>query len=210
MSTSRGHRPRRPQRQAQKPPTADKSPCGDSKDSRGDSRPQLSGVEPKTLPDRNQKVLPTAQTPRPAALQRELSTKRRGELAELAFLHKATALGFRLSKPYGDSDRYDFITDSGNRLYRVQIKCTTQFLNGHYHLNTHRRIHGKAVPYTLDEIDFFGALVIPENSWFLIPLSHVLGITSLLLPQRKARHHPYQRYREAWPLLREPDGLTFG
>ena len=157
-----------------------------------------------------QKPLPTAPTPRPAALLRELSTKRRGELAELAFLHKATALGFRLSKPYGDSDRYDFITDSGNRLYRVQVKCTTQFLNGHYHLNTHRRIHGKAVPYTLDEIDFFGALVIPENSWFLIPLSHVLGITSLLLPQRKARKHPYQRYREAWPLLCEPDGLTFG
>jgi hypothetical protein len=185
MSNSSGHRPRRCLRQAQEPPKpVENGSCGDS-------RPRLSAS-------------------RSEAFHRELSTKRRGELAELAFLHKATALGFRLSKPYGDSDRYDFITDSGNRLYRVQIKCTTQFLNGHYHLNTHRRIHGKAVPYTLDEIDFFGALVIPENSWFLIPLSHVLGITSLLLPQRKARTHPYQRYREAWPLLCEPDGLTFG
>ena len=185
MSNSSGHRPRRCQRQAQEPPKpVENGSCGDS-------RPRLSAS-------------------RSEAFQRELSTKRRGELAELAFLHKATALGFRLSKPYGDSDRYDFITDAGNRLYRVQIKCTTQFLNGHYHLNTHRRIQGKAVPYTLDEIDFFGALVIPENSWFLIPLSHVLGITSLLLPQRKARHHPYQCYREAWPLLCEPDGLTFG
>ncbi len=206
MSTPRAPRPRRSQRQAQKPLAVDNSPCRDSKDSYGeskapcgDSRPSLPRAEPRGL-----------SASRPAALQRELSTKRRGELAELAFLHKATALGFRLSKPYGDSDRYDFITDSGNRLYRVQIKCTTQFLNGHYHLNTHRRIHGKAVPYTLDEIDFFGALVIPENSWFLIPLSHVLGITSLLPPQRKARHHPYQRYREAWPLRCEPDGLTFG
>ena len=52
------------------------------------------------------------------------NTKRTGELAEAAFLHKAVGLGFRVTKPWGDSERYDFVLDSGRRLWRVQIKCT--------------------------------------------------------------------------------------
>src|SRR5947209_3330027 len=42
------------------------------------------------------------------ARQREATTKRRGELAELAFVYKAASLGFGVAKPYGDSERYDF------------------------------------------------------------------------------------------------------
>jgi PD-(D/E)XK nuclease superfamily protein len=52
------------------------------------------------------------------------NTKRTGELAEAAFLHKAVKLGFRVTKPWNDSERYDFVLDSGRRLWRVQIKCT--------------------------------------------------------------------------------------
>jgi hypothetical protein len=32
-----------------------------------------------------------------------------GELAELAFMSKAASLGFGVAKPYGDSERFDFI-----------------------------------------------------------------------------------------------------
>ncbi len=45
------------------------------------------------------------------ARQKEAITKRRGELAELAFLYKAASQGFGVAKPYGDSERYDFILD---------------------------------------------------------------------------------------------------
>ena len=45
------------------------------------------------------------------ARQKEAITKRRGELAELAFLYKAATQGFGVAKPYGDSERYDFILD---------------------------------------------------------------------------------------------------
>jgi hypothetical protein len=45
-----------------------------------------------------------------------LNTKRRGEFAELAFVYKASSLGFGVAKPYGDSFRYDFILDSEERL----------------------------------------------------------------------------------------------
>src|SRR5713101_7932451 len=50
--------------------------------------------------------------------------KQRGELAEMAFTYKAAGLGFGVAKPYGDSERYDFILDSGVKLWRVQVKST--------------------------------------------------------------------------------------
>ena len=42
---------------------------------------------------------------------RELTTKRRGEISELAFALAAARHGFGISKPFGDSERYDIILD---------------------------------------------------------------------------------------------------
>jgi hypothetical protein len=50
---------------------------------------------------------------RDAAWWRGLTKKRRGEMAEAAFLHKASKLGFGVSKPWGDSDPYDLIVGLG-------------------------------------------------------------------------------------------------
>jgi hypothetical protein len=173
--------------------------------------------------------------------EREQSTKRRGEISELAFALAAARHGFGISRPYGDSERYDIILDCPRndpshlpsviptgaerkrakwrnllfasarpRLIRVQVKATTQMQSGVYRVNAHRRIHGKAVPYKLSEIDFFAAYVIPEDSWFIFPLPHILGATAICLsPKRYRKPHPSTPYREAWHLLRQPDGLEF-
>ena len=53
-------------------------------------------------------------------------TKRKGELSELAFAYKAVSMGFGVSKPYGDSERFDFIVTSGRRVWRVQVKSVVQ------------------------------------------------------------------------------------
>jgi hypothetical protein len=58
-------------------------------------------------------------------ISRTRTTKQRGESAEIAFLYKASNLGFGVAKPYGDSDRYDFILSWDERLWRVQVKSTT-------------------------------------------------------------------------------------
>jgi hypothetical protein len=55
---------------------------------------------------------------------RRRNPKRTGELAETAFLSKAKSMGFCVARPWGDSDRYDFILDSGRRLWRLQLKST--------------------------------------------------------------------------------------
>jgi len=52
--------------------------------------------------------------------------KRIGELAELAFLHRATEKGLIVSHPYGDSAPFDFITLGNGKMCRVQVKCITR------------------------------------------------------------------------------------
>jgi hypothetical protein len=134
---------------------------------------------------------------------RERQTKRRGELSELAFTYKAATLGFGVAKPYGDSERYDFILDSGSKLWRVQIKSTTTLLNGRYHVNSHRRTNGSVVPYSPAEVDFMVAYIIPEDTWYLIPIQDIRERTSLLFCSRNDPRGPglYAQYREAWHLL---------
>jgi hypothetical protein len=201
-----------------------------------------------------------SQTPR----QRELNTKRRGELAELAFVLKAASLGFGVSRPFGDSERYDAILDardldardlnnvgrtllpaaldlraahvgtaalgrpaarkyraaaassivaldeadptppdSSPPLWRIQIKCSTQLSTGLYRVNAHRRANGRAVPYLPGEIHFFAAYIIPEDTWYILPLAAIRGVTSLLFRRRRdPKPGLYDLYREAWHLLR--------
>jgi len=165
------------------------------------------------------------------SLRRERTTKRRGELAELVFQLIATRMGFAVCKPYGDSERYDFVLDARQSychserrrslakqaivageepafprslplLWRVQVKASTQLLNGLYRINAHRRLGRRAVPYRPGEIDFIAAYIIPEDTWYIIPLHAVRG-TSLLFRRKKDRRPGlYDQYREAWHLLR--------
>jgi hypothetical protein len=161
--------------------------------------------------------------PQPA-FERELSTKRRGETSELAFALVAARRGFAVSKPLGDCQRYDVILDpqgidplvpptnnfhySRPRLQRVQVKSSTQCVNGLYRINSGRRLNGRAVPYMLSEIDFIAAYIIPEDSWFILPLPHILGQLSLLFrPKNSTIPGLYDSYREAWHYLTDPDGI---
>jgi hypothetical protein len=153
---------------------------------------------------------PTSQTPRQQTpYEREQSTKRRGEISELAFALAAARHGFGIARPYGDSERYDLILDSAHlanafpprpRLIRVQVKATTQLQSGLYRVNAHRRIHGKAVPYTLDEIDFFAAYVIPADTFYILPLAATHSQPDILLSPHR-QNSKYSLYKEAWHLL---------
>jgi hypothetical protein len=70
---------------------------------------------------------------RPATNQHQsLPPKRRREIAELAFMQKAISLGFGIAKPWGDSDRYDYILVSGRSFWRVQIRSTAYENNRGY------------------------------------------------------------------------------
>ena len=126
--------------------------------------------------------------------------KLRGEWAELRFMTRAAELGFRVAKPWGETAPYDVITDSAGHFLRVQVKCTIQKRWNSYRCN----LAANHIPYTPQQVDFIAAYIIPEDTWYIIPLHAVRG-TSLLF-RRKKDHRPglYDQYRQAWFLLRRP------
>ena len=129
-----------------------------------------------------------------------LSPKAMGELGEMAFLHKASGLGFGVAKPFGENEAYDFILNSGKRLWRVQVKSIYAPFRDGFRVICQR---SNKEPYTAEEIDFLVVYIAPLNIWYMIPVKH-------LAPSRILTFYPseckrggghFERYREAWHLL---------
>ena len=113
-------------------------------------------------------------------------------------------MGFRVTKPWGDSELYDFVLDSGTRLWRVQIKCTAVERAGGYHIQPIHFVYGKnKVVYTADDIDVLAAHVVPLDVWYVVPVAALAAGTSLrLYPDDGCKTARFEKYREGWDLFR--------
>jgi hypothetical protein len=132
-----------------------------------------------------------------------LPTKRRGEVAEAAFLHKAASLGFSVSKPWGESDRYDFILDSGDHCWRVQVKSAHTSATNGYSFHACGNVQSRR--YTPRDIDFLVGYVVPDNVWYVLPIELFSNITGVkVFPSSKRRMSRYEIYREAWHYFGKP------
>ena len=120
--------------------------------------------------------------------------KSRGEAAEAAFLAKASSLGFGVAKPWGDSERYDFILDSGHRFWRVQVKSTERFAESRYRV----KASGWKAHYTRDEIDFLVVYIVPESLWYVVPVDAFTKSQGLRFYPHGGRKSQLEKYREAW------------
>ena len=133
-----------------------------------------------------------------------LPAKARGELAEARFLARAMALGLVVSKPFGDSARYYFVVDAGGgRLRRIQVKSAwTPAHHGGFQFGASpaQLKNQRARPYRRDEIDFLVACIVPEDTWYIIPIRALATRNHFFLPAG-SRPHLFSRYREAWQLL---------
>jgi len=112
------------------------------------------------------------------------NTKHTGDLAEILFLVRAVERGLHLSKPFGDNDGYDWIVANQRNILRVQVKSTSTVVNGLYQVNSGRRTTARVVPYDPSEVDILAVLVVPENTWYIIPIADLHGRVSLLLYPR--------------------------
>ena len=123
--------------------------------------------------------------------------KARGEWAELRFMERATELGLRVTKPWGDNSPYDLVIETNGRFLRVQVKCTI------FHRGNSYKCHldSNGVPYRPTQIDFFAAYVIPTNTWYILPLKATHNQPDILLTPH-SRNAKYEKYKEAWHLLR--------
>jgi hypothetical protein len=124
--------------------------------------------------------------------------KRSGEQAEAVFLNKATSLGLSVAMPWGDSERYDLLVDSGRRVWRVQVKSTRYVGERRFSITA----RGCRAGYTEDEIDFLAAYIVPLDIWYVIPVKAFAPSTCLrFYPEGENSRGQYEKYREAWWLM---------
>src|SRR2546423_627101 len=139
----------------------------------------------------------------------KLSPKRRGELAELAFMRKAANLGFAVAKPWGDSDRYDVVVRFESTFWRVQIKSVL----GKSPSRKHYRVHtanSRKQAYSAKDIDFLVAYIFAQDIRYLIPAHVVENKKSLCLTpgskRSSSKRSSVDHYREAWQLMMRSPG----
>jgi hypothetical protein len=144
---------------------------------------------------------------KPQPPRKHPNTKRTGELAEAAFVVKAAGLRFAVSKPWGDSERYDFILDSGPRTWRVQIKCTESLNANGYQVQSTYCDRKQKGHYTAADIDVLVAYILPLDLWYVVPAHAFPASASLrFYPEGNisGRRPRFEQYREAWRLFQQP------
>lgn len=120
--------------------------------------------------------------------------------AELRFHCEAVDRGLIVSIPCGEQI-YDCIVDSGERLFKVQIKSTSK---ERFDKKDKFRVlltSGNAKrPYTSKEIDVFAIYIIPLKIWYFVPQSDVDGRMNLALhPMSKVC--PMSQYLSGWEIF---------
>lgn len=138
-----------------------------------------------------------------------LTASQRGHLAELIFMRKAAALGFSVSKPWQENERYDIILRVGSIFWRVQVKSVLakQRLRPHYRINTCALGRsGKRRTYCAAEIDFLVAYIFAEDLWYVFPATVIEGHQNMCVSPGSKRSR-FEQYREAWKLMK-PESLA--
>ncbi len=111
------------------------------------------------------------------------------------------------SPALGESERYDFILDSGKRFWRVQVKSTYVTCSPRYGINAMRGRTGDKKPYTAEQIDILVAYIVAADAWYVLPIGAFAPPVHLMFyPDGTHPGGRYEKYREAWELMKEePD-----
>lgn len=117
-----------------------------------------------------------------------------------------------VAKPYGDIDPFDYLVGKLRPNWRVQVKtCGNLSRHGTYHVSIARRTgrSRRQVPYTPEEVDFIAIYLVPEDTWYIVPIEVIDGRMALTI---HAHDHPkigpWMPFREAWHLLAQTGERT--
>ena len=102
--------------------------------------------------------------------------KERGEWVEAQFIAQALRMGFKVSKPWGDSSAYDVGVEHGRQFFRIQVKSTSCRVGNGYlcGFKPNRRVRAIQQIRSTTSRHY----VIPQNAWYVIPSSVVLKTKS--------------------------------
>jgi hypothetical protein len=124
--------------------------------------------------------------------------KKRGEWSESVFMARAGEHGLPVSRPWGEMSSYDFVIGKTGRFVSVQVKSTISKLKTGYVCT----VRGGHKAYAAGSFDFLAAYAIIEDAWYIIPAELIHGKECITLYPNSPTSK-YEKYREAWQLLRE-------
>lgn len=123
--------------------------------------------------------------------------KKRGEWAESVFVARASEHGLEISKPFGDSGRFDCVIGGPGKFVAVQVKCTIAKMPGAKGYICNLKTNNKKYPE--GSFDFVAAYAILEDTWYIVPEKVIRGMSAITLCSTMPK---YEQYREAWQLLK--------
>ena len=98
------------------------------------------------------------------------NTNQKGKITEIEILSKIMKLGYSVSIPFGDKDRYDQVWDINGKMLRIQVKTASPIDEeiSAIKFKCTSVSNGKSHTYTKDEIDYFATYW--DNQCYLIPV----------------------------------------
>jgi len=132
--------------------------------------------------------------------QGKIPPKRMGELSELDFLRKAMGMGMIVSKPWGDSYRYDFVCDAGGRLWRAQVRSTEDRFGARgYAVHASVYVGRRIVGLTEKDIDVLIGYIVSRDIWYVVPVRAFMPRKNLwFYPDGSKKGAMFEKWREAW------------
>ena len=131
-----------------------------------------------------------------------LPAKTIGTAGEQFFAYRALEEGLHVAQPLGDNLPYDLLVDSGQEILRLQIKTTTTEVEGKPGKFGFALQHGNGSSYQDGTVDFFGLVVLPLTTIYIVPQSSMNGrVKAYVYPDNTESAGLLERYRENWGLL---------
>lgn len=98
------------------------------------------------------------------------NTNQKGKITEIEILSKIMKLGYSVSIPFGDKDRYDQVWDINGKMLRIQVKTASPIDEeiSAIKFKCTSVSNGKSHTYTKDEIDYFATYW--NGEVYLIPI----------------------------------------
>lgn len=127
---------------------------------------------------------------------KKLSPCKIGDIGECSFQLEAIKRGFIICKPYGSAEAYDFILDTGKKLFKVQVKAGIANTKGFASFRVCAFIKNLAV--TKHRFNILACFDIASGEYYLIPSANVTS-HSMKIGRRKSK---LTKYKNNWAIFK--------
>jgi hypothetical protein len=133
---------------------------------------------------------------------------RRGRITEQKAATILMEHGYNVSEPLDPSSSlYDFIADNGTQTIKLQVKLA-RVRKRYYEAKLEHLAGNKRMPYVAGSFDYFVIQLPGTDTWYIIPLSVVLGRLAISLGTVGAGKNKVKNrftiYRNNWAQLDAP------